>query len=131
MDLLRENELIYGRLLPVDQPHLIERYNKALVAFELKPTTLLRLLGALDALRRPARLDSFLAACMADKRGRLGHEDDDYPQADYLRAVCAAAASVDATGFVAAGLTGPAIGQAMEAARIAAIASFKAGHAPS
>lgn len=101
------------------------------LAFELKPTTLLRLLGALDALRRPARLDSFLAACMADKRGRLGHEDDDYPQADYLRAVCAAAASVDATGFVAAGLTGPAIGQAMEAARIAAIASFKAGHAPS
>lgn len=40
MDLLRENELIYGRLLPVDQPHLIERYNKALVAFELKPTEL-------------------------------------------------------------------------------------------
>ena len=31
MDLLRDNELIYGRLLPVDEPHLIERYNKALV----------------------------------------------------------------------------------------------------
>ena len=40
MDLLRENELIFGRLLPVEQPHLIERYNKALKAFGLKPTKL-------------------------------------------------------------------------------------------
>jgi len=40
MNLLRENELMYGRLLPVDEPHLIERYNKALVAFGLKPTKL-------------------------------------------------------------------------------------------
>lgn len=40
MDLLRDNELIYGRLLTVEEPHLIERYNKALVAFGLKPTKL-------------------------------------------------------------------------------------------
>lgn len=38
MDLLRDNELIYGRLLPVDEPHLIDRYNKALKAFGFKPT---------------------------------------------------------------------------------------------
>ncbi|MEO5325693.1 hypothetical protein PV773_20495 [Mesorhizobium sp. CC13] len=40
MDLLRDNELIWGRLLPVDEPHLIGRYNKALTAFGLKPTKL-------------------------------------------------------------------------------------------
>lgn len=40
MDLLRDNELIYGRLLPVTEKHLIERYNKALVAFGLPPTKL-------------------------------------------------------------------------------------------
>jgi hypothetical protein len=40
MDLLRDNELIYGRLLPVSEGHLIERYNKALIAFGLKPTKL-------------------------------------------------------------------------------------------
>ncbi len=40
MDLLRDNDLIYGRLLVVDEPHLIERYNKALKAFGLKPTKL-------------------------------------------------------------------------------------------
>lgn len=40
MDLLRDNELIFGRLLTVDEPHLIGRYNKALAAFGLKPTKL-------------------------------------------------------------------------------------------
>ncbi|MGB3389092.1 MAG: DUF6638 family protein [Pseudaminobacter sp.] len=40
MDLLRDNELIYGRLLAVEAPHLIERYNKALTAFGLPQTKL-------------------------------------------------------------------------------------------
>ncbi len=40
MDLLYENELIYGRLLTVDQSHLIERYNRALMAFGFKATKL-------------------------------------------------------------------------------------------
>jgi hypothetical protein len=40
MDLLERNALIYGRLLTVDESHLVERYNKALKAFGLKPTKL-------------------------------------------------------------------------------------------
>jgi hypothetical protein len=40
MDLLQENELIYGRLLTIEEPHLIERYNKALAAFGEKPSKL-------------------------------------------------------------------------------------------
>ncbi len=40
MNLLRDNELIWGRLLAVDEPHLIDRYNKALKAFGLTPTKL-------------------------------------------------------------------------------------------
>lgn len=40
MDLLRENAMIFGRLLPVEESHLIERYNRALKAFGLKPTKL-------------------------------------------------------------------------------------------
>ncbi len=99
-------------------------------AFELKPATVLKLLNALDALRRPARLDIFLAACEADKRGRLGHADDAYPQADYLRETRAAAAGVDASAFVAQGLAGPAIGEAMNAARVEAIALLKTKHSP-
>ncbi|MDW2983031.1 multifunctional CCA addition/repair protein [Rhodanobacter sp. KK11] len=100
-------------------------------AFELKPATVLKLLGALDALRRPARLELFLAACEADQRGRLGHEHDDYPQADYLRAARAAAAAVASADFVARGLTGPAIGQAMEQARVEAIAVLRTKPSPS
>ena len=99
-------------------------------AFELKPATILKLLGALDALRRPARLDTFLLACAADKRGRLGHEHDAYPQADYLREARRAATAVDAAHFVAQGLAGPAIGRAMEQARVDAIATVKTGQAP-
>jgi len=38
MNLLRDSELIYGRLLTVEEPHLIARYNKALAAFGLAPT---------------------------------------------------------------------------------------------
>ncbi|KZC18780.1 MULTISPECIES: multifunctional CCA addition/repair protein [Rhodanobacter] len=100
-------------------------------AFELKPATVLKLLGALDALRRPARLELFLAACEADQRGRLGREHDAYPQADYLRAARATAAAVESADFVARGLAGPAIGQAMQTARIHAIASLKTQPSPS
>jgi hypothetical protein len=38
MDLLRDSELIYGRLLQIEEPHLIGRYNKALAAFGLPAT---------------------------------------------------------------------------------------------
>ncbi len=94
-------------------------------AFELKPVTVLKLLSALDALRRPARLDLFLAACKADKRGRLGHERDAYPQADYLRNARAVASAIDSAVFVAQGMAGQAIGEAMQQARIHAISQLK------
>lgn len=115
--------------VPTDYAALAEQvcreHLNAYRAFELKPATVLRLLSALDALRRPERLDVFLAACEADKRGRLGHENDSYPQADYLRAARAAAAGIGAAAFVAQGLQGPEVGEALEKARIAAIAGVK------
>lgn len=40
MNRLLEAELIYGRLLNVSEPHLVERYNKALTGFGLRPTAL-------------------------------------------------------------------------------------------
>jgi tRNA nucleotidyltransferase (CCA-adding enzyme) len=91
-------------------------------AFELKPTTVLRVLEGLGALRRPERLETFLLACLADKRGRLHHEHDAYPQADYLRACRDAAAAITSKPFTDQGLQGPAIGEAMKRAQAAAIA---------
>jgi tRNA nucleotidyltransferase (CCA-adding enzyme) len=90
-------------------------------ALELKPSTVLDLLLAFDALRRLSRLEPFLLTCTADKRGRLQHEHDAYPQADYLRATRAAAASVTSQPFVEQGLQGTQIGEAMRRARIEAI----------
>lgn len=40
MNRLLEAELIYGRLLNISEPHLVERYNKALAGFGLRPTQL-------------------------------------------------------------------------------------------
>lgn len=42
MQRLIDNKLIYGQLLEINQPHLIERYNKALAGFSLPPTKLKR-----------------------------------------------------------------------------------------
>jgi hypothetical protein len=40
MKRLYDNELIYGRLLEISEPHLIDRYNTALKAFGFKPVKL-------------------------------------------------------------------------------------------
>ncbi|MDS1135951.1 DUF6638 family protein [Nitratireductor indicus] len=40
MNLLRDNDLIFGRLLKIEEPHLIARYNKALEAFGVRQTEL-------------------------------------------------------------------------------------------
>jgi len=111
--------------VPVEYAFMAEMVCKhhlnAHMALELKPSTILRLLEGLGALRRPERLETFLLACMADKRGRLGSEDAAYPQADFLRACRGAAASVTSQPFVEMGLQGPAIGEAMRKAQVQAI----------
>ncbi len=94
-------------------------------AFELKPATVLGVFEQLDAFRRPDRIEPFLIACEADKRGRLGLSEAAYPQADYLRRAFAAAAAIGAKEFVDRGLRGPAIGEAIREARVAAIAELK------
>lgn len=84
-------------------------------AQELRGKTLLKLLRGAGALRQPDRFDAFLAACEADARGRAGSEMKAYPQADYLREALRRARSVSAEGFVAQGLSGKAIGEALAA----------------
>ena len=92
----------------------------------LRPQTLLDMLERLDVLRRPARLDSFLVACEADYRGRLGLENRPYPQADYLREAVDRCRAVDASRFVEQGLKGPAIGEAIRRVRLQALKALRA-----
>ena len=91
-------------------------------AAELRPATLLETLQALDALRRPRRLEPFLLACEADARGRRGFEDHPYPQARILRRALAAALTVSPQALVAQGLQGAALGEALRQQRLQAIA---------
>lgn len=53
---------------------------------ESRTGTILKLLTAVNY-RHPTRLEEFVLACEADKRGRLGLEAGDYPQANLLRHV--------------------------------------------
>ena len=90
-------------------------------AAELKPTTILKTLNAVDALRRPERFEQFIAACEADSRGRTGFEDLHFEQPDILRRARDAAAAITAQELVSKGLTGTAIGRELDRLRAQAI----------
>ena len=91
----------------------------------LGAAALLRLFERCDAMRRPERFGDVLLACECDARGRTGLEDRRYAPAAHLPGLLQAALGVD-TGTIAAdamarGQSGPAIGQAIQAARVAAL----------
>lgn len=90
-------------------------------AAELKPSTMLKTLNAVDALRRPERFEQFIAACEADSRGRTGFEDLHFDQPDILRRARDAAASVTSEEIIAQGFQGAAIGEQLNKLRTKAI----------
>jgi len=94
-------------------------------AFELRPTTILRVLQRLDAFRRPDRFEKFLLACEADARGRTGYENNPYPQAQYLRGAIEAALAVSGADYASKELSGGEIGELVSKARLAALREYK------
>ncbi|MCW4455594.1 multifunctional CCA addition/repair protein [Flavobacterium sp. MXW15] len=88
---------------------------------ELRDATVLELLSRCDGFRRPERIAQMALVCECDKRGRLGFEDADYPQGATLQRLHQAALAINARDIATTGLTGPAIGDALKRARIAAI----------
>ena len=97
----------------------------------LNAAALVRLLQRCDALRKPARFAQVLQACEYDARGRLGLQDQPYPQAPRLASALALAQSV-ATDVIAAaalesGARGPKIGEMIEKARVTAVQHGLAG----
>lgn len=97
---------------------------------ELRPGTMLDVLMAVDAFRRPGQLEAVLIAAEADKRGRLGREADPYPQADHWRQALAAAARVTARDLIVAGhQPGPRLAAIMRQRRAEAIRALRLGTA--
>ena len=96
-------------------------------AFTLKAGTLWRLLQRLDVLRRPERVEAFIQACECDAKGRLGLEDRDYPQADYLRRAMELVRNIKASDLPAE-VKGPDIGEMLIQKRIEALSTLKASY---
>ncbi len=93
----------------------------------LDAAAIVRLLERCDAFRKPARFADILLACECDARGRKGLQDMPYPPAQRLARALLHAQSV-ATDLIAAhaiatGASGPKIGEMIQKARTAAIAS--------
>ena len=88
---------------------------------ELRDDTVHDLIARCDGFRKPERIHQLATVCEADKRGRLGLQDSDYPQATTLRALHRVALAVHARELVAQGVIGEEIGVRLRAARIAAI----------
>ncbi len=95
-------------------------------AFELKPTTILKLFRKTDVLRKPARFRKMLDACLADIRGRTGFENIDYAQADYLAALANQIGNADISEIKNRGLQGQAMAQAIRELHLDIIKTAKA-----
>ncbi len=92
---------------------------------DLDAAATLRLLERCDAIRKPQRFAEVLQACECDARGRLGKENEPYPQAKRLQTALDAALAVStaeiAGAAIAQGKKDAQIGQAIAAARVRAI----------
>jgi len=88
---------------------------------ELKATTLVKTLKALDVHRRPERFKDYVLVCTADARGRLGFEDRDYPQADYIREAADVFCGVDTAAIASATTDKSYIADAITQAQVSSI----------
>jgi len=93
---------------------------------EMRPISIEALLSRCDAWRKPDRIAEIGWVCEIDKRGRLGGEDQPYPNRMLLQHCLQAAQRVQARDLDLSTLQGPAIGEALRKARVAAIRASRA-----
>ncbi|GLS25751.1 multifunctional CCA addition/repair protein [Marinibactrum halimedae] len=89
---------------------------------EMQARSIMRLLEALDAVRRPERVTLFAQACEADACGRLGYDRRDYPQKEILIRACSAIREVSSQPFLEAGYKGLKLAEQIRRERIRRIA---------
>ena len=89
--------------------------------FELRSGSIHDLIARNDGFRQPQRIAALATVCEADKRGRGGMSESEYPQGPELLRLHAAALSVRGADVAREGLEGPVLGEALRLARIDAI----------
>lgn len=118
-----------------DMAHIVIReYDQVQRCEALESEAVLGLLERCDVLRRPERFEGALLACECIARGWPSTAHSHYPQRLALRSALQRALRVDSTAVAAQaierGLVGPAIGKAIHAARVCAIAQGSDPAAP-
>lgn len=96
----------------------------------LQPKTIIKLFDAIDAWRKPQRVEQIALTSEADVRGRTHFEASDYPQGRLLRESWEIAKSVSNREVIEAGFQGPAIREELTRRRIQAVARWKEKRCP-
>ena len=89
--------------------------------FEMRAETILKVIEALDAFRRPKRFAQYLLAGEADYKGRTGYENASIAEIPAFQRCFSAVQKITAKPFVDGGLQGKEIAEAMRKQRIKAI----------
>lgn len=109
-----------------DLAKLAAKYHDHLHRIEkIRPSKIIRLFDAIDAWRKPERIDQLAIISEADARGRQGAENLPYPQGIFFRQAFKIANQVDVKSIVSRGLKGSAIREALTKQREVAIIEWK------
>ncbi len=109
-----------------DLAKLAAKYHDHLHRIEkMRPSKIIRLFDAIDAWRKPERIDQLAIISEADAGGRQGAENLPYPQGIFFRQAFKIANQVDVKSIVSRGLKGSAIREALTKQREVAIIEWK------
>lgn len=97
-------------------------------ALELRATTIVVLIKALNGLRNPEFFSQFLLVCKSDAQGRKGLEHIPYPQADYLKHCLSVCLNVDIEVLKAKGYKGKKLGNVIEEQQRQAIEQLRSNY---
>lgn len=82
-----------------DLAKLVAEYHDLIHTFPiLQPKTIVKLFDAIDAWRKPQRVEQIALTSEADVRGRTGFEASDYPQGRWLREAAGGPSGTDERG---------------------------------
>jgi tRNA nucleotidyltransferase (CCA-adding enzyme) len=90
-------------------------------ARELRADTIVKLFDSVDLWRKPERFAQILQACESDAHGRTGHENDAYPQTEYMLNCARVAQAVNAGEIARACADKNLIADKVREARIVAV----------